>query len=168
MAQRMLISFLLIVISANLAYPVNAHTTIGNLNGTPSYYRSNDHELNPTNTFGTAHVPGPLGYVWPGAGNNVYTGGKGFPGYQSPFENFEEPLPILDIDYLGLIPLLTYKERRHHPAEYAIKRGLDFVISLILLIIFSPLLFTVALLIVLDSGLPVFYIQKRVKKREDL
>jgi exopolysaccharide biosynthesis polyprenyl glycosylphosphotransferase len=80
-------------------------------------------------------------------------------------ENFEEPLPILDVDYLGLIPLLTYKERRHHPAEYAIKRGLDFVISLILLIIFSPALFTVALLIVLDSGLPVFYIQKRVGRK---
>ena len=77
-------------------------------------------------------------------------------------ENFEEPLPILDINYLGLIPLLTYKERRHNPAEYAIKRVLDFVISLLLIIILSLVLFTISLLIVLDSGLPVFYIRKRV------
>jgi exopolysaccharide biosynthesis polyprenyl glycosylphosphotransferase len=80
-------------------------------------------------------------------------------------ENFEEPLPILDVNYLGLIPLLTYKERKHRPAEYAIKRTLDFIISLLLIIILSPILFTIALLIVLDSGLPVFYIQKRIGQK---
>lgn len=77
-------------------------------------------------------------------------------------ENFEESLPELDINYLGLIPLITYKERTHNPAEYAIKRVLDFIISLLLLIILSPVLFTIALLIVLESDTPVFYVQKRV------
>lgn len=83
-------------------------------------------------------------------------------------ENFEEPLPMLDINYLGLIPLITYKERKHNSAEYAIKRTLDFVISLLLLIILFPVLFTIGLLIILDSGLPVFYVQKRVGQRGEL
>lgn len=83
-------------------------------------------------------------------------------------ENFESPLPALDINYLGLIPLLTYKERRHRPAEYAIKRTLDFIISLLLIAILSPVLFTIALLIILDSGFPVFYIQKRIGQKGNI
>jgi exopolysaccharide biosynthesis polyprenyl glycosylphosphotransferase len=77
-------------------------------------------------------------------------------------ENFEEPLPVLNISYLGVIPLLTYKERRHHPAELALKRFFDFSISLILSILLFPLFIIIAILIRLDSKGPVFYIQKRV------
>jgi hypothetical protein len=76
----------------SIAAPVYAHTTLGNLNGSSPLFRSNDHELNPTNTFGTAHVPGPLGYVWPGSGLNMYSGDPSNPpGYQSPYESFDEP-----------------------------------------------------------------------------
>lgn len=77
-------------------------------------------------------------------------------------ENFEEPLLSLDVAYLGVVPLLTYKERKHHPTEFALKRLLDFLAALVLLIILSPLFIIIAILIKLDSAGPVFYIQERV------
>ncbi|MGQ9543955.1 MAG: carboxypeptidase-like regulatory domain-containing protein [Candidatus Bathyarchaeia archaeon] len=98
MFKMRLISLLLILFTVKLVTPVYSHTTIGNLNGNPPFYRANDHELNPTNSFGAAHVPGPLGYVWPGSGFNLYVGGD-HPGYQSPFENFQEPLQVAGNSY---------------------------------------------------------------------
>ena len=77
-------------------------------------------------------------------------------------ENFEEPLPVLSISQLGVIPLLTYKERRHHPAEFAMKRLFDLVSSFILLVVSAPVFLLIAVLIKLDSRGPVFYKQKRV------
>ncbi|MBD3426579.1 MAG: exopolysaccharide biosynthesis polyprenyl glycosylphosphotransferase [Candidatus Omnitrophica bacterium] len=77
-------------------------------------------------------------------------------------ENFEEPLPVLDISHLGVIPLLTYKERKHHPAEFFIKRLMDLVLSFILLIFSLPIFLLIAILIKMDSKGPVFYRQKRV------
>jgi exopolysaccharide biosynthesis polyprenyl glycosylphosphotransferase len=77
-------------------------------------------------------------------------------------ENFEEPVPTLDISYLGIMPLLTYKERKHHPAEFIFKRLFDFIISLTLLLVLSPSFFIISLLIKLDSEGRIFYIQKRI------
>ena len=77
-------------------------------------------------------------------------------------ENFEEPLPVLNVSYLGMIPLLTYKERKRHPAELALKRFLDFFLSVIFLIVLAPLFLAIALIIKIDSKGPVFYIDKRV------
>jgi len=84
----------MLALAVSLASPVYAHTTLGNLNGTVPYYRSYDHELNPTNTLG-GHVPGPLGYVWPGSGLSMYSGiAANPPGYQSPFTTFEDPTQV--------------------------------------------------------------------------
>lgn len=77
-------------------------------------------------------------------------------------ENFEEPLPLLSVDYLGVLRLLTYKERRPHPAELALKRVFDFFVSLILLIIISPIVGIIAVFIKLDSPGTVFFVQKRM------
>ena len=44
------------------------------------------------------------------------------------------------------------------------KRIFDFIVSLILLILFAPLFLTLAILIKADSKGPVFYLQKRVGK----
>lgn len=93
LAGRWTITFLLIVLTCCLIAPASSHTTIGNLNSSEPLFRANDHELNPTNSFGQAHVPGPLGYVWPGSGLNMFAGTSGYPpGYQSPFTTFEHPL----------------------------------------------------------------------------
>ncbi|MFH1772622.1 MAG: sugar transferase [Candidatus Omnitrophota bacterium] len=82
--------------------------------------------------------------------------------------NLEEPLPVLDISHLGVIPLLTYKERRHHPAEFALKRLFDFIFSLMALMIFSPLFLIISVLIKSGSKGSIFYIQKRtgLKRKE--
>ncbi|MGB2651752.1 MAG: sugar transferase [Candidatus Omnitrophota bacterium] len=77
-------------------------------------------------------------------------------------ENFEEPLPVLSISQLGVIPLLTYKERRHHPAEFVVKRLFDLFSSFILLVFSAPIFVLIAASIKLDSKGPVFYKQKRV------
>ncbi|MGA2784406.1 MAG: hypothetical protein ABSF09_06885, partial [Candidatus Bathyarchaeia archaeon] len=64
-----------------VANPVTAHFTLGDLTGT---YRYHANDFDP-------HVPGVIGYVWPGGGQNSYAGSPGFasvnlgPGYQSPY-----------------------------------------------------------------------------------
>lgn len=107
MAQRWAIAILMLALAVNFAAPVYAHTTLGNLNGTAPLYRSNDHELNPTNTLG-GHVPGPLGYVWPGSGLNTYSGiSSNPPGYQSPFTTFENPIQVAGHAYAPEGAILT-------------------------------------------------------------
>lgn len=77
-------------------------------------------------------------------------------------ENFEESPLILKISYLGMVPLITYKERRHHAAEFALKKVFDFMASLVSSILFFPAFVIIAILIKFDSEGPIFYIQKRV------
>lgn len=76
-------------------------------------------------------------------------------------ENFEEPLPLLNISHLGIIPVLTYQERKWHPGESALKRLFDFVASFFALIILLPLFLVVGILIKFTSKGSVFYAQKR-------
>jgi len=92
----------------SIASPVSAHTTLGDFNGSPQFFRSNDNELNPSNSFGTAHVPGPLGFVWPGSGLDSYTGlSLNPPGYQNPFTTYENPLQLATHSYSPEGAILT-------------------------------------------------------------
>jgi len=67
--------------------PAQAHFTLGNLTGTNPY---------DINNF-DAHVAGPIGYVWPGSGQNAYDGfpntasANNAPGYQSPYPSGNPP-----------------------------------------------------------------------------
>jgi len=67
--------------------PVSAHFTLGDLTGT---YRYHANDFDP-------HVPGVIGYVWPGGGQNAYSGVPGVasdaysPGYQSPYPGGKPP-----------------------------------------------------------------------------
>ena len=89
------IAILLLALAASLSTPVYAHTTLGDLNNSPPIFRTNDNELNTPNFLGN-HVPGPLGYVWPGAGLDAYSGSQlNPPGYQSPFGSTINP-PVQD------------------------------------------------------------------------
>jgi len=64
-----------------VANPVQAHFTLGQLTGT---YRFHELDFDP-------HVSGVVGYVWPGGGQNAYTGSSNYasdnlsPGYQTPY-----------------------------------------------------------------------------------
>ena len=53
-------------------------------------------------------------------------------------------------------------------AYYAVKRAMDFLIALTLLVIFSPLMLLIALTILLYSPGPVFFIQERVGAKRQL
>jgi hypothetical protein len=108
MGHRWVLIIVILFLFGSIAPPVNAHTTLGDLTGSPRFFRHNDNELNPSNTFGTAHVPGPLGFVWPGSGLDSYTGlSSNPPGYQSPFETFESPLQVAGDSYSPEGAILT-------------------------------------------------------------
>lgn len=92
--------------TCSTSVPAFAHTTIGDLNSTTPTYRSNDNELNSVVTSGN-HLPGPLGYVWPGSGLNTYTGNKrNPPGYLSPFTN-QKPIQVAGDQYSPEGAILT-------------------------------------------------------------
>jgi exopolysaccharide biosynthesis polyprenyl glycosylphosphotransferase len=77
-------------------------------------------------------------------------------------EHLEDPLPILGISHLGMIPLLTYQQYSEHPSERALKRLFDIVISLLLITLLSIPCVIIAILIKITSPGPFFYSQKRV------
>jgi len=77
-------------------------------------------------------------------------------------EDFEKSLPVLDVSYLGVVPLLTYKERIIHPAELALKRFFDIVVSLMSIMFLVPLFFVISIAIKLTSKGPIFYVSKRM------
>ena len=53
-------------------------------------------------------------------------------------QNPEELFLNSELSYLGTTPLITYKERVHHPSDFIIKRLVDFFVSLILSILLVP------------------------------
>jgi exopolysaccharide biosynthesis polyprenyl glycosylphosphotransferase len=77
-------------------------------------------------------------------------------------EYFKEPMPILDVDHMGIVPILIYKTRISHPSEVFSKKLFDTVFSLILIILLSPVFLIIAVLIKIDSHGPIFFISKRV------
>ena len=80
-------------------------------------------------------------------------------------EALEEDLSVYNKSYLGAIPLWSYQERVFHASFYGTKRLFDFALSLILLIVLSPVFLIISILVKLDSEGPVFFIQKRVNMK---
>ena len=76
-----------IISTLAIVNPVQATFTLGNLTGT---YRYHANDFDP-------HVAGPIGYVWPGGGQNGYDGSPNLasstlaPGYQSPYPGGNPP-----------------------------------------------------------------------------
>ena len=77
-------------------------------------------------------------------------------------EYFEGSLPVVDINRIGVVPVLTYNTRKPHPSEVISKRAFDFFVSLFLLVLLFPLLLIIAVLIKLTSAGPVFFSSRRV------
>jgi hypothetical protein len=100
---------------------ISVHTTLGKISGEPPFFKINDHELNPSNSFGNAHVPGPLAYVWPGSGLKIYLNNLNLPpGYQSPFETFESPLQLAGNSYSPEGAILTSTQTRDSVGDFII------------------------------------------------
>lgn len=80
-------------------------------------------------------------------------------------EKFEDSLMEVTVANLGMMPILTYKERSLHKTELLLKRFFDFTISLIFVILLAPVFLLISLVIKLDSSGPVLYLQKRVGRK---
>ena len=72
--------------------------------------------------------------------------------------------PGIELNRLAELPVLDFRFSDPPRSTMAMKRGLDLLGSGLALIVLSPLLALIAALIVLDSGLPVFFRQRRAGK----
>jgi exopolysaccharide biosynthesis polyprenyl glycosylphosphotransferase len=77
-------------------------------------------------------------------------------------DTFELSLGQVRVDDIAGIPLLDVRERPMRGVERAFKRATDVILSLILLVLFSPILLITAVLIRLESSGPVILVQERV------
>lgn len=65
------------------------------------------------------------------------------------------------LSFLNQMPFLTFRNTPDNYLALKVKTFLDFTISLLVVVILSPVFLTIALLIKLDGG-PVFFLQKRM------
>ncbi|MDD4628268.1 MAG: exopolysaccharide biosynthesis polyprenyl glycosylphosphotransferase [Candidatus Peribacteraceae bacterium] len=68
----------------------------------------------------------------------------------------------LRIERLGMVPMLCFQPTPLDGWGRIAKRLFDFIVSIVLLIILSPILLLLALGVLIDSGWPVLYISRRV------
>ena len=69
--------------------------------------------------------------------------------------------PGIELNRLAELPVLDFRFSDPPRSTLALKRTVDVVVSALLLVLLSPLLLTIALLILLDSGRPVLFRQRR-------
>ncbi len=72
--------------------------------------------------------------------------------------------PGIELNRLAELPVLDFRFSDPSRSTVAMKRAMDVGISGALLVLLSPLLLTIALFILLDSGRPVFFQQRRAGK----
>jgi len=70
--------------------------------------------------------------------------------------------PGIELNRLAELPVLDFRFSDPPRSTMAIKRAMDLVVSGVLLAVLSPLLALAAIVILLDSGRPVFFRQRRV------
>jgi exopolysaccharide biosynthesis polyprenyl glycosylphosphotransferase len=72
--------------------------------------------------------------------------------------------PGIELNRLAELPVLDFRFSDPPRSTAAMKRGMDIVVSGLLLALLSPLLLVTAVAVVLDSGFPVFFRQRRAGK----
>jgi exopolysaccharide biosynthesis polyprenyl glycosylphosphotransferase len=72
--------------------------------------------------------------------------------------------PGIELNRLAELPVLDFRFSDPSRSTMAMKRGMDLVVSALLLTLLSPLLLASAILILVDSGRPVFFRQRRIGK----
>jgi exopolysaccharide biosynthesis polyprenyl glycosylphosphotransferase len=72
--------------------------------------------------------------------------------------------PGIELNRLAELPVLDFRFSDPPRSTMALKRGLDVTFSALLLILLAPLMGAIALMIVLDSGRPVLFRQRRAGK----
>jgi exopolysaccharide biosynthesis polyprenyl glycosylphosphotransferase len=69
------------------------------------------------------------------------------------------------VEYIGDLPTIVLFETKNRPWPLLVKRGIDIVLSLIAMVLLSPVFAAVALAIKLQSAGPVFYPSERVGRK---
>jgi exopolysaccharide biosynthesis polyprenyl glycosylphosphotransferase len=72
--------------------------------------------------------------------------------------------PGIELNRLAELPVLDFRFADPPRSTLAMKRGLDLLVSSLMLALLSPILAAVAVLILVDSGRPVFFRQARAGK----
>ncbi len=72
--------------------------------------------------------------------------------------------PGIELNRLAELPVLDFRFSDPPRSTMTLKRTMDLIVSTAMLMLLSPLLLIVAALILLDSGRPVFFRQKRAGK----
>ena len=72
--------------------------------------------------------------------------------------------PGIELNRLAELPMLDFRFSDPPRSTLAMKRGLDILVSGLMLTLLAPLLAAIAVLIVADSGRPVFFRQRRAGK----
>ena len=73
----------------------------------------------------------------------------------------------LEVQKLGLLPMMLFHPTPLDGWGHVFKRIFDLIISVVLLIILSPLFLAIAIIILITSGMPILYISKRVGERAE-
>jgi exopolysaccharide biosynthesis polyprenyl glycosylphosphotransferase len=77
---------------------------------------------------------------------------------------FQMTLGRMSVTTIAGIPLISTKPATYGGISRLAKRGVDILLSLLILAILSPLMLLIAVAVKLDSEGPVFYLQERVGK----
>jgi exopolysaccharide biosynthesis polyprenyl glycosylphosphotransferase len=72
--------------------------------------------------------------------------------------------PGIELNRLAELPVLDFRFSAPSRSTLAMKRAMDVVVSALLLVVLSPLFAAIALFILLDSGRPVLFRQRRAGK----
>ena len=72
--------------------------------------------------------------------------------------------PGIELNRLAELPVLDFRFSDPSLSTMALKRTLDLVVSVMMLVLLSPLLLAIAIYILLDSGRPVLFCQRRIGK----
>jgi exopolysaccharide biosynthesis polyprenyl glycosylphosphotransferase len=72
--------------------------------------------------------------------------------------------PGIELNRLAELPVLDFRFSDPPRSTQAMKRGMDLFVSFFGLLLFSPLLVTISLWILLDSGRPILFRQRRAGK----
>jgi exopolysaccharide biosynthesis polyprenyl glycosylphosphotransferase len=72
--------------------------------------------------------------------------------------------PGIELNRLAELPVLDFRFSDPPRSTMALKRTMDIVVSGLLLALFSPVLLAISLLILIDSGAPILFRQKRAGK----
>jgi len=69
---------------------------------------------------------------------------------------------LLAVERLGLVPMIRFRPTPLDGWGRISKRAFDVLAALVGIIILSPLMLVVAIIVVLDSGFPIFYVSHRI------